>query len=103
MTVVTGGRRGIVEAYAPGRCVVAVRGTVNNEQRHRRDVIVIDQIPSQVVQRRLIEKIVECTRKDAGQREARIGDISDVSNHSGRDAQTRIVITLKKGADPQVV
>jgi DNA gyrase subunit A len=97
------GRRGIVEAYATGRGRITVRGTVHHEQRNGRDVIVIDQIPYQVVQSNLIEKIVECTRKDDASREARIGDISDVSNHSGRDAQTRIVITLKKGADPEVV
>ena len=91
------GRRGIVEAYATGRGRVTVRGKVHLEKDGTRDAIVIDEIPYQVVQSTLIEKIVEASRND------RIPDIADVKNHSGRDAQTRIVVVLKKNADPAVV
>jgi DNA gyrase subunit A len=91
------GRRGIVEAYATGRGRLVVRGKVHLEKDGTRDAIVIDQIPYQVVQSSLIEKIVDVSRAD------RIPDIADVKNHSGRDAQTRVVIVLKKGADPAVV
>ncbi len=91
------GRRGIVEAYATGRGRVTVRGKVHLEKEGTRDAIVIDEIPYQVVQSNLIEKIVEASRND------RIPDIADVKNHSGRDAQTRIVVVLKKNADPAVV
>jgi len=91
------GRRGIVEAYATGRGRVTVRGKVHLEKEGTRDAIVIDEIPYQVVQSTLIEKIVEASRND------RIADIADVKNHSGRDAQTRIVVVLKKNADPAVV
>ncbi len=91
------GRRGIVEAYATGRGRVTVRGKVHLEKEGTRDAIVIDEIPYQVVQSTLIEKIVEASRND------RIPDIADVKNHSGRDAQTRIVVVLKKNADPAVV
>ncbi|MFO0783538.1 MAG: DNA gyrase subunit A [Phycisphaerales bacterium] len=91
------GRRGIVEAYATGRGKLTIRGKVHLEKDGGRDAIVIDQIPYQVVQSSLIEKIVDASRAD------RIPDIADVKNHSGRDAQTRIVVVLKKGADPVVV
>jgi DNA gyrase subunit A len=91
------GRRGIVEAYATGRGRLTVRGKVHLEKEGTRDAIVIDEIPYQVVQSTLIEKIVEASRND------RIPDIADVKNHSGRDAQTRIVVVLKKNADPAVV
>jgi DNA gyrase subunit A len=91
------GRRGIIEAYATGRGRVVVRGKVHFEKADNRDVIVIDEIPYQVVQSSLIEKIVDASK--AG----RIEDISDVRNHSGRDARTRIRVVLKKGADPAVV
>ncbi|MFM8642945.1 MAG: DNA topoisomerase (ATP-hydrolyzing) subunit A, partial [Phycisphaerales bacterium] len=94
---VIAGRRGIVEAYATGRGRVTVRGKVHLEKEGTRDAIVIDEIPYQVVQSTLIEKIVEASRND------RIADIADVKNHSGRDAQTRIVVVLKKHADPAVV
>jgi DNA gyrase subunit A len=91
------GRRGIIEAYATGRGRVTVRGKVHLEKEGTRDAIVIDEIPYQVVQSSLIEKIVEASRND------RIPDIADVRNLSGREAQTRIMVVLKKNADPAVV
>ena len=96
------GRRGIMEAYATGRGRLVVRGRVhverlNGERVNQRDAIVIDEIPYQVSQAALIEKIVEAAKED------RIQDIADVRNHSGRDARTRIQVVLKKGADPATV
>ena len=91
------GRRGIVEAYTSGRGKVTLRGRVHVAKEGGRDAIIIDEIPYQVVQSNLIEKIVIASR------EGRIPDIADVRNHSGRDAQTRVVVVLKKGADPDIV
>jgi DNA gyrase subunit A len=91
------GRRGIMEAYAAGRGRIVVRGRVRHEKVGGRDAIIIDEIPYQVSQSALIEKIVEASKED------RIPDISDVRNHSGRDARTRIQIILKKGADAGIV
>jgi DNA gyrase subunit A len=92
------GRAGIVEAYASGRGRVTVRGECHVEQtKSGRDQIVIDRIPYGLGQNGLVEKIVE------GVKEERLENISDVRNESGREAQTRIVIELKKGADPNVV
>jgi len=91
------GRQGIISAYATGRGRVVVRGKVHVERVGSRDAIVIDEIPYQIVQNNLIERIVFAARGD------RIPDIADVKNYSGKTHRTRIVITLKKGADPEVV
>ncbi len=92
------GRRGIIEAYATGRGRVTVRGEVRHETtKSGRDQIIIESIPYMLVQNNLVERIVDAVKEE------RITDVSDVRNESGREAQTRIVIELKKGADPKAV
>ncbi|HHN77506.1 MAG TPA: DNA gyrase subunit A [Phycisphaerales bacterium] len=92
------GRRGILEAYEHGRGRVTVRGEVHTEEmKNGRQQLVIDSIPYNLVQNTLVEKIVHAVKDD------RIKDIADVRNESGRSARTRIVVELKKGADPAVV
>ncbi|MAD19611.1 MAG: DNA gyrase subunit A [Planctomycetaceae bacterium] len=91
------GRQGIVQAYTTGRGRITVRGRVRQEIQNGRDVLVIDEIPYQVNQSSLIEKIVEAAKT------GKIAEISDVRNHSGRDARTRILVVLKKGGNPDVV
>ncbi len=92
------GRRGIVDGYSTGRGKVYVRGKVHVEEHSNgRESLVIDEIPYNLVQRTLVEKIVQCIKEE------RIKDIADVRNESGRSAQTRIVLDLKKGASPDVV
>ncbi len=91
------GRQGVADAYATGRSRVIVRGRVHHEDVGKRQAIVIDEIPYQVVQNGLIEKIVECART------GRITDIADIKNFSGKKWRTRIVVQLKRGADADVV
>jgi DNA gyrase subunit A len=94
------GRAGIVEAYATGRGKVTMRGRVHVEDIGRgndRKQIVVDEIPYMLSQGTLVEKIVDAVKEE------RILEISDVRNESGREAQSRVVIELKKGADPAVV
>ncbi|MHC5002625.1 MAG: DNA gyrase subunit A [Planctomycetota bacterium] len=91
------GRRGILEAYATGRGRITLRGRVHVEKAGNREAVVIDEIPYQVVQNNLIEKIVDAAK--AG----RIPDIADVKNFSGKTHRTRIMVYLKRGADPEVV
>jgi len=92
------GRRGIVDGYSTGRGKVYVRGTVHVEPLpNGRESLVIDEIPYNLVQKTLVEKIVDCIKDE------RIKDISDVRNESGRNARTRIVLDLKKGASADVV
>jgi DNA gyrase subunit A len=92
------GKRGIVEAYATGRGKVTVRGKVHTEGRGKdSSSIVIDEIPFGLNQTTLVEKIIEAVKEE------RINDVADVRNESGREAQSRIVIDLKRGADEAVV
>ncbi len=94
---VIAGRRGIAEAYATGRGRIFVRGRTHVEQIKGRDVIVIDEIPYQVNQSSLLEKLSEMVKSD------RIPDVSGVQNHSGRAARTRILVELRRGSDAAVV
>ncbi len=92
------GRRGVIEGYATGRGKIIVRGKCHVEElAGGRQQVVIDEIPYQLVQTTLMERIVEAVKDE------RIKDISDVRNESGRSAQTRIVCELKRGADPAVI
>ena len=91
------GRRGIGQAYTTGRGKIMVRGRVEQVEEKGRTTLIITEIPYQVVQSNLIERIVDAAK--AG----KIPEISDVQNHSGRTARTRIRVVLKKGADPHVV
>ncbi|MEK6701554.1 MAG: DNA gyrase subunit A [Planctomycetota bacterium] len=94
------GRRGIVDAYTTGRGKVTLRGTCHVEKidgKGDRDMIVIDSIPFMLAQTSLVEKIVEAVNDE------RITDITYVNDESNRDVQTKVVIHLKKGADPRVV
>jgi DNA gyrase subunit A len=94
------GKRGILEAFAMGRGKVQVRGVCHVEDvpgTKDRKQLVIDQIPYMLGQKTLVESIVDSVKED------RISDVSDVRNESGREAQTRIVIELKKGVDPALI
>src|SRR5690606_32156500 len=94
------GRRGIVEGYSTGRGKLYVRGRVHVEDMpgsKGREQLVIDQIPYNLVQRTLVERIADAVNNE------RIKDITDVRNESGRGAQTRIVCELRRGADPNVI
>ena len=91
------GKAGIAAAYATGRGRIQVRGRMHHEQRKNRDVLVIDEIPFQLVQNGLIERMVEAAKN------GRIPDIADIKNFSGKTHRTRIEVLLKRGGDPDVV
>lgn len=92
------GKAGLLEGYATGRGRVTVRGTCRVEQlKNGREQIVIDAIPYMLSQNTLVERIAEAVNEE------RVTDVSDVRNESGREAQTRVVVELKKGADADVV
>lgn len=92
------GRAGIKHAYTTGRGRISLRGKIHLEETPKgRQNIVIDEIPYHLVQNTLIDKITDAVKND------RIKDISNLRNESGRKKRTRIVIELKKNADPAVV
>ena len=94
------GRRGVIEGYETGRSKVSLRGTVRVEDvpgSKDRQQLVIDAIPYNLGLKTLTERIVESVKDET------ITEISDVRNESGRDAMVRVVVELKKGADPAIV
>jgi DNA gyrase subunit A len=91
------GRSGILDGYRTGRGRVVVRGKLHTETTRGGKVqIVITEIPYQVLKSTVIERIAEVVKEE------RILGIADVQDHSDRTGM-RIVVELKKGAEPDVV
>jgi DNA gyrase subunit A len=92
------GRSGIIEAYRTGRGKIVVRGKAEIEElpNGRQRIIIVD-LPYQVNKARLIESIAEMVK------EKTIEGISDINDESDRNDEIRIVITLKKDANANVV
>lgn len=91
------GRSGIRAAYETGRGRVVVRGrTEFEEYGHDRIRIIVSELPYQVNKKNLVENIADQVK------EKRLEGISDLRDESDRNGM-RIVIELKKDANPQVV
>ena len=94
------GKAGIRAAYATGRGKIILRGRaeiVENEKNGRFQIIVTE-LPYQVNKARLIESIADLHK------EKRIEGLSDINDYSSkRGGGIRIVIDLKRDANPQVV
>ena len=91
------GRSGIRAAYATGRGKVVVRAKTEFEEFAKDRVrIIVSQLPYQVNKRMLIKKIADQVK------EKRLEGISDLRDETDRNGM-RIVIELKKDANPQVV
>ena len=92
------GRDGIRDAYGTGRGSIKVRAvTTVEEGSSGRSRLVVSELPYQVNKARLAEKIAELVK--AG----KVKDIADLKDHSSGRAGMRLVIDLKRGANPQVV
>jgi DNA gyrase subunit A len=92
------GRDGIRDAYETGRGSIKVRAVCSVEEGSGgRSRIVVTELPYQVNKARLAEKIAELTK--AG----KVKEIADLKDHSSGRAGMRLVIDLKRGANPQVV
>ena len=91
------GRSGIRAAYATGRGKITLRGRAEiEEKKNGRYQIVITEIPYMVNKARMIENIADLVK------EKRIEGISDLNDESNRHGM-RVVVELKKEANPQVV
>ncbi|MDO5401573.1 MAG: DNA gyrase subunit A [Eubacteriales bacterium] len=91
------GRSGIRAAYATGRGKVVVRARTEFEEFGKDRVrIIVSELPYQVNKRQLIKNIAEQVK------DKRIDGISDLRDETDRNGM-RMVIELKKDANPQVV
>jgi len=91
------GRSGIRAAYATGRGKVVVRAKTEFEEFGKdRMRIIVSELPYQVNKRQLIKNIAEQVK------DKRLEGISDLRDETDRNGM-RMVIELKKDANPQVV
>ena len=91
------GRSGIRAAYATGRGRIVIRARHEFEEWGKdRTRIIITEIPYQVNKRMLIKNMAEQVE------DKRLEGISDIRDESDRNGM-RIVIELKRDANPQVV
>ena len=91
------GRAGILEAYRTGRgrFMMRARAAIENLTKEKQ-AIIITEIPYQVNKARLVERIADLVNNKV------IDDISDIRDESDRDGM-RIVVELKRTAEPQIV
>ena len=92
------GKSGIRRGYKTGRSTVIVRARVETEEyktnRHR---IIVKEIPYQQTRDGVVKKIAELVNTD------RIKGISAIRDESDLKEPVRLVIELKRDADPDVV
>jgi len=91
------GRSGIRAAYATGRGRIVMRGRTEFEEHGAGRIrIIVTELPYQVNKKMLVETIADQVK------DKRLEGISDLRDESDRNGM-RIVIELKKDANPQVV
>src|SRR5215213_5810183 len=92
------GKDGILDGYTTGRGRVTLQAKMHVEDvKKDRQQIIIDEIPYGVIRKNIVEEVAAAVKDD------RIKDISDVNDHSGRQHKVRIVVDLKRDADPEVI
>jgi DNA gyrase subunit A len=91
------GKSGIPQAYQTGRGRFLMRAkTALESLTKEKQAIIVTEIPYQVNKSKLIERIAELVNDKI------VDDIGDVRDESDRDGM-RIVIELKRGAQPEIV
>ena len=91
------GNSGIRKAYETGRGVITVRCKATIEEEHNKSKIVISEIPYGLNTMDLKNRIASLVRDKV------LEGISDYHEENAKDHEVKIVITLKKDANPNVV
>ncbi len=91
------GRAGIRQGYHSGRSTIILRGRARIEEQRGRHRIVITEIPYMQQRDRVEERIAALAN------EGRISGISGIRNESDLKEPVRLVVELKRDADPDVV
>ncbi|MFL0788662.1 MAG: DNA topoisomerase (ATP-hydrolyzing) subunit A [Prochlorococcus sp.] len=93
---------GIRETYLRGRGSIPMRGCAHVEEvhpgkgRHRRNAVIITELPYQLSKAGWIEKLADLVN------DGKIGGIADIRDESDRDGM-RIVVELRRDAEPEKV
>ncbi len=91
------GRAGIRRGYHTGRSTIVVRARAHIEQHGKRNRIVVTEIPYQQARDRIEERIAALVN------DGRIAGISGIRNESDLKEPVRLVLDLKRDADPEIV
>ena len=92
----------IKDFYKSGKGSITIRGVINNEEinlgkgKHKRNALIVSELPYQISKAGWIEKIAELVNL------GKIDGIADIRDESDRDGM-RIVIELKKDSNPEIV
>ncbi|MBU1129165.1 MAG: DNA gyrase subunit A [Nanoarchaeota archaeon] len=86
----------MVDLYKTGRGKLIMRGKISNEIVHKKDALVISEIPYMLNKTTLITQIADLVQKK------KIKDISDLRDESSK-GNIRIVLELRKGANSKFV
>jgi len=92
----------IEELYETGKGSIIIRGVLNKEEinlgkgKHKRNALIITELPYQISKAGWIEKLAELVNS------GKINGISDIRDESDRDGM-RIVIELKKDSNAELV
>src|SRR5574344_200005 len=91
------GNAGIRKAYETGHGTITIRGKVEIDDSNGRNRIIVSEIPYVVNKKAFIERIGELVRDKA------LDGIADLHDESNSKNGVRVVITLKKEANANVV
>jgi DNA gyrase subunit A len=93
------GRQGIADAYATGRGKITLRARAEINEEGARSQIIIKEVPYQQTRIRLAEIMGELVKEE------RIKGVHDIKDESSQRTgePVRIVVYLKRDADPQFV
>ncbi|MDR2757575.1 MAG: DNA gyrase subunit A [Planctomycetaceae bacterium] len=99
------GRRGIQQGYLTGRGTITVRAKARIEETNKKSRIIITELPYQQA-RDDVEKKIELVAKEAkgkDGKEGKIPGIAAIHNESDLKEPVRLIVDVKKDADPEVV
>ena len=91
------GRAGIRRGYHTGRSTIVVRARAHIEETPKRTRIVVTEIPYQQARDRVEERIAAMVN------EGKIAGISGIRNESDLKEPVRLILELKRDADPDIV
>ncbi|MBQ9922351.1 MAG: DNA gyrase subunit A, partial [Clostridia bacterium] len=91
------GTAGIAQAYMTGKGHIIVRAKTHIEENKNRTSIIVTEIPYQVNKSMLVASIADLVK------DKRIEGIADLRDESSLKTGMRIVIDLKRDANPQII
>ncbi|MEM9353433.1 MAG: DNA gyrase subunit A [Planctomycetota bacterium] len=91
------GRSGIIKGYHTGRSTLTLRARTSIEEKGKRTRIIIHEVPFQQARDRVEERIAQLAA------DGKIPGIAGTRNESDLKEPVRLILELKRDADPDVV